>query len=137
MEDSIADSLGFSNRWYSRALETAQPYQIDDNLFIRLLTPPLFIATKLEAYLGRGQNDPLDSQDIEDIVNLFDGRVELVREIQQSDLDIQRYISDQIKDLLENSNFQYIVESHTRNAPGRDQIIYERLEEISNAGSSP
>jgi len=39
--------LGFSNRWYSKALETAQPYLIDDDLTIRLLTPPLFIATKL------------------------------------------------------------------------------------------
>jgi predicted nucleotidyltransferase len=130
------DILGFSNRWYRKALATAQPYQIDEDLSIRLLTPPLFIATKLEAYLGRGQNDPLESQDIEDIVNLFDGRIELIREIKLSDLDIRRYIADQIKDLLDNSNFHYIVESHTRNAPGRDQIIYERLEDISNIGNT-
>jgi predicted nucleotidyltransferase len=130
------DILGFSNRWYRKALATAQPYQIDEDLSIRLLTPPLFIATKLEAYLGRGQNDPLESQDIEDIVNLFDGRIELIREIKLSDLDIRRYIAYQIKDLLDNSNFHYIVESHTRNAPGRDQIIYERLEDISNIGNT-
>ncbi len=120
--------LGFSNSWYKKALETAQYHQLTPDTQIRLLTPPLFIATKFEAYLGRGNNDPLDSNDIEDILNLFDGREELSKEIQEADYDIREYISDQINNLLENAYFQYTMESQTRNTPGRAKIIYSRLE---------
>jgi len=120
--------LGFSNSWYKKALETAQYYQLTPDTHIRLLTPPLFIATKFEAYLGRGNNDPIASNDIEDILNLFDGREELSREIQEAEYDIKEYISNKISNLLENQYFQYTVESHTRNSPGRAKIIYSRLE---------
>ncbi|GGI31261.1 MULTISPECIES: hypothetical protein [Bradyrhizobium] len=46
--------LGFSNRWYAKGIETAVETPLDDAITIRRLTPPLFIATKLEAYRGRG-----------------------------------------------------------------------------------
>lgn len=129
--------LGFSNRWYSKGLETAQPHSIGDDITIRLLTPPLFVATKLEAYAGRGQNDPLGSQDIEDIVNLFDGREEVIGEIKQSDIDIRSYIASELGKLLKNPDFNRIIESHTRNSPGREQILYERLAEVCEVGINP
>lgn len=71
--------LGFSNRWYSQALAAAQPYALTERLTIKLLTPAYFIATKLEAYHGRGNNDLLSSHDLEDIINLVDGRPELIQ----------------------------------------------------------
>lgn len=39
--------LGFSNRWYPAAIETAQTLQIAGHE-VRVVTPALFIATKLE-----------------------------------------------------------------------------------------
>lgn len=69
--------LGFTNRWYAMGIETAVQHTIAKDLTIRHLTAPLFVATKLEAYLGRGQNDLLRSQDMEDILLLVDGRPEL------------------------------------------------------------
>jgi len=42
------------------------------------LRPPLFIATKLEAFRGRGGGDVVTSHDLEDIVMVIDGRPELV-----------------------------------------------------------
>jgi len=41
--------LGFSNRWYSLGLETAVDHPLTDDITIRMLTAPLFLATKLEA----------------------------------------------------------------------------------------
>ncbi len=73
--------LGFSNRWYESGIETAVDCPLDDNLIIRLLTPALFVATKLEAYLGRGENDLLSSRDAEDILLIVDGREVLVTEL--------------------------------------------------------
>lgn len=34
--------LGFTNRWYEQALATAEPYQLSDEVTIRILPPPLF-----------------------------------------------------------------------------------------------
>jgi len=124
------DLLGFSNSWYKQAIATAEDYQLTPQTKIRLLTPPLFIATKFEAYLGRGNDDPLESSDVEDILNLFDGRKELTKEILESDDEIREYIAHQISDLLNNDYFDYAVESQTRNSPGRAKILYRRLEMV-------
>ncbi|WP_246813193.1 hypothetical protein [Rhizobium changzhiense] len=50
--------LGFSNRWYAKGIETATQKALNDSLVINILTPPLFIATKLEAFTGRGNLRP-------------------------------------------------------------------------------
>ena len=60
-----ADILGFSNRWYAKGIATAVTCPLTDTLDILRLTPELFIATKLEAYLGRGQGDLFASRDLE------------------------------------------------------------------------
>lgn len=44
-----ATVLGFSNRWYPTAVETARTLQISGH-DVRVVTPALFIATKLEAF---------------------------------------------------------------------------------------
>jgi hypothetical protein len=38
--------LGFTNRWYAQALQSAQPFALPDGQVIRLLTPAFFVATK-------------------------------------------------------------------------------------------
>jgi hypothetical protein len=50
-----ATVLGFSNRWYPAAIETAQTFHIAGH-DVRVVTPALFIATKLEAFHGRGDD---------------------------------------------------------------------------------
>jgi predicted nucleotidyltransferase len=63
------DILGFSNRWYKPAMESAEEREIASGLRIRVVTAPYFCATKLEAFAGRGQGDYLASRDLEDLVN--------------------------------------------------------------------
>ena len=46
--------LGFSNRWYSDAIQNSQDVEIAEQQTIRLVTPVYFLATKLEAFFGRG-----------------------------------------------------------------------------------
>jgi predicted nucleotidyltransferase len=122
--------LGFSNRWYEAALEGAQNHQLKDDLTIRLLTPPFFVATKLEAYLGRGNDDPLASHDLEDILNLVDGREELVAEIADAHADVRDYIAGQVSFLLDHRDFEYAVQGIVRGSPGREDLIFERLEAL-------
>ncbi|PCI21045.1 hypothetical protein COB64_00800 [Candidatus Wolfebacteria bacterium] len=122
--------LGFSNRWYAKSLETAKDYLLDDNLTIKLLASPYFIATKLEAYLGRGNNDPLGSHDLEDILILIDGREELVDEIKAADEDVRLYIAEQFAALLQHEYFDHAVQGFTRSNKEREDLIYKRLQII-------
>src|SRR5271168_3229964 len=72
--------LGFSNRWYRAAAETAVWRRLTDELEIRLVTAPLFLATKLEAFKDRGKRDFFGSRDLEDFIFVLDGRATLVSE---------------------------------------------------------
>lgn len=49
--------LGFSNTWYLPAIEAAARYDIDSTTTIKLVTAPYFLATKIEAFYGRGNGD--------------------------------------------------------------------------------
>ncbi len=120
--------LGFSNKWYAQALLSAQPHALPGtNINIRLVTPPYFIATKLEAYKGRGNNDPLGSRDVEDILALVDGRAELLLELQQAPANVQAYVSTELTSLMKHNMFDYAVASAAGNDPDREQLIFERL----------
>lgn len=48
--------LGFSNRWYDEVMGSAERFEIESGLSIRNIIPPYFLATKLEAFRGRGNN---------------------------------------------------------------------------------
>ena len=120
--------LGFSNRWYKQAVANAQNYPLTQQYTIKLVRPEYFVATKLEAYKGRGNDDALGSHDIEDLINIFDGRPEIVMEITKADINLQAFIKAQLQLLLDDHNLQYAVQSATRNDSGREQLIFERIE---------
>lgn len=128
--------LGFSNRWYAAGFASAQPYELPEGLAIKLLTPTFFVATKLEAYLGRGNNDPQGSHDMEDILNLFDGRKEIVQEIASADTGVRDYIAHQVGLLLSNDDFSYAVQSTARGDRDREKLIYERLEAVRDSAGT-
>jgi predicted nucleotidyltransferase len=122
--------LGFTNRWYAQALESAQPFALPDGQVIRLLTPAFFVATKLEAYLGRGNNDPLGSRDVEDVLTLVDGRAELVQDLQTAGLELRSFVATELQRLLPLVPFSYAVTSAAGNDAGRERLIFERLEAL-------
>lgn len=130
-----AEILGFTNRWYAEGIETAVPAMLDEALEIRHLTPPFFVATKLEAYRGRGGGDLIGSRDAEDILLLVDGREELVKEITAAASEIRIYSSEQITAMLEDPNFEHFLQGNVRGPSGRADIVYERLIAISQLDS--
>ena len=130
-----AEILGLTNRWYAEGIETAVPAMLDEALEIRHLTPPLFVATKLEAYRGRGGGDLIGSRDAEDILLLVDGREELVKEITAAASEIRIYSSEQITAMLEDPNFEHFLQGNVRGPSGRADIVYERLIAISQLDS--
>jgi hypothetical protein len=96
--------LGFSNRWYPAAIETAQVWQIAGH-DVRVVTAALFIATKLEAFRGRGRGDVFASHDLEDIVAVVDGRPGIVAEVGGADSEVRLYIASAVRSLLADPDF--------------------------------
>ncbi len=122
--------LGFTNRWYHKAIEHAEPYPLNESVTINLLAPAYFIATKLEAYLGRGGNDPMSSHDLEDIINLGDGRAELGDEVMVSEPDVRCYIAEQFYALQQHPDFDYAIQGNLQES-NRTELFYQRWEQIA------
>ena len=117
--------LGFSNRWYKQAFAKAVDYPLTDNLVIRLLTAPYFLATKLEAFRGRGSNDPLTSPDLEDILNIIDGRSTLLDELKCAEENVCHYVADEIARLLDHEEMDYLIQGSIPGDSERTDIIFE------------
>lgn len=97
--------LGFSNKWYSLAIKAARDVDIT-GARIRLITAPYFVATKIEAFHGRGKGDVGGSHDLEDAIAVIDGRAEIVGEVQEAERQVRDYIGVELRTLLNARSFR-------------------------------
>lgn len=126
--------LGFTNRWYGRAMEQAQRRSLPSGRQIKVISAPLFIATKLEAFYSRGNGDYGASHDIEDIVAVVDGRMELVAEIASADQDVRSYIQQELDGLLGELAFTSTLAYHLAGDDANQKripLIIQRLRDIA------
>jgi hypothetical protein len=126
--------LGFSNRWYGEAVRTASPFELPSGLQIRLISPPTFLATKLEAFAGRGGGDYRASHDLEDIVSLVNGRVELPDEVGSAAAGLRSYLANRSGALLAEPKFIDALPGHLpgdETSQARMPMIIDRLKRIS------
>lgn len=129
--DFMPDSpeiLGFTNIWYKEALEHTTKFSLSDGLTIRLLTAPYFLATKFEAFKGRGNDDLLASRDIEDICILLDGRSEVVEEIYLGNQSLKDYLSFSCRCLKNNQDYEYMIQGNLN-----DRQRQQRVKRVVNA----
>ncbi|MGC4052586.1 MAG: hypothetical protein QM757_24920 [Paludibaculum sp.] len=129
-----ASILGFSNRWYRAAVEFSIMERLAEDLEIRIVTGPYFLATKLEAFKGRGQGDFFGSHDLEDLISVVDGRAELVAEVRAGVADLRSYLRAEINDLLSTPRFLdalpgYLLPDAASQA--RIDIVLRRLEVLA------
>jgi len=95
--------LGFSNRWYDKAISEASTFSLPSGQIIKLISPAYFVATKFEAFMGRGHGD-FFSHDLEDIVFVMENRERLIFELMDSANELKQYLSEKAIMLL-NDNF--------------------------------
>jgi predicted nucleotidyltransferase len=96
--------LGFSNRWYPAAIASAETFNIA-RYDVRVITPALFIATKLHAFDGRGGGDIVASHDLEDIIAVVDGASGDRQRGAAASTDVRGYIASEVQALLDNQDF--------------------------------
>lgn len=127
--------LGFSNEYYSVAVETAVPLEIAESLTIRLISAPCFLATKLEAFADRGQGDFMGSSDMEDVIAVLDGRPEIINEIEDSPRQVKKFLVRAFAALLEEDGFLDSLSGHLEfegENPERVSMFIERIRIIAS-----
>ena len=126
--------LGYANRWFVEGLSRADRFTLPSGTVIQIFKPTYFLATKLEAFSGRGQGDPYH-KDVEDIIILIDGRTELLEEVRQAETELKNFITTGIRELTALSGIDYVIESSgsVQANPGRGRIIHTRMKDLGNA----
>lgn len=104
--------LGFGNCWYKTAVSSSILYHLTNNITIRIVTAPCFLATKLEAFKTRGRMDFYASHDFEDIISLLDGRIEIVDEIFSSSENLRNYLITTFREINNNRAFHGALPGH-------------------------
>jgi predicted nucleotidyltransferase len=118
-------SIGFKNIWYPKGFKNAISHQIDERCTVKILSPAYFIATKLEAFKGRGKSDGRLSTDFEDMIYIFENREAIWTEMKNADSDLKRYLQKEIQELLRNLNLSDWIDGHVERGspPATDSII--------------
>jgi hypothetical protein len=124
------DVLGFSNRWYPYAVETAVPVDLGNGVTIRLVSAVAFVATKLEAFAGRGGGDFLSSHDLEDVLNIVDGREALAAELAAAPADVRQAVAAAFGPLLASPDFVNVLPGLLAE-PERVGVVLGRLKAMS------
>lgn len=115
--------LGFANRWYPLAASSAETVQLPNGIAIRLIRASLFVATKFEAFADRGKLDLLGSHDMEDIINVIDGRAELSDEIGGAPDELRVYLAERCTSLLALPHFM----NYLPGLVAQDETLAERV----------
>lgn len=92
--------LGFSNKWYPEAFAKSVQVKLEDGPSIRIFSAPYFLATKLEAFVDRGENEGRFSSDFEDVVHVLNNRETIWGEIRQTDEPVKQYLKIEFEKLL-------------------------------------
>ena len=104
--------LGFSNQWYRQALQFATVRLISEDMAIRIVTAPYFLATKIDAFYNRGNGDYIASHDMEDIITLIDGRPEIVDEVRTAPDEVKKFLVQKFGGFTENRYFLDALPGH-------------------------
>jgi hypothetical protein len=126
------DVLGFSNRWYPYAVASAECVELASGVAIRVVSAVAFVATKLEAFVDRGAGDMLASHDLEDVLNIVDGREELPDELLAAPALLQQVVGAAFANLLARPDFANVLPGLIAE-PERAGIVEQRLRRMSGS----
>lgn len=122
--------LGFANRWYRPGFAAAQFATLPTGLQLRHLSAPYFVATKLEAFKDRGDNDVYLSHDLEDIITVVDGRDELLAELAAAPSEVRHFIVEHFQTVLRHTDFSNVLPGIVSQST-RAGLVLQRFTDIA------
>lgn len=130
--------LKFGNRWYKEAIISPLKYTTTDDIVIKYISAPYLLATKIDAFRERGNNDYVVSKDIEDIITVIAGCNEIVNELTKSNHRPLQFIQQFLKEALSNEAFHHALPGHVsdgRLTEARVQKVRSKIHQIININS--
>ncbi len=126
--------LGPTNSWLKPGFRVAVQYDLD-GITINILPVSYYLASKWEAFLSRGKNDPLASHDLEDFIYVVDYHLEIVDSISTSDNTVKTYLKKALQYILDQKNRDEFIEAQLipSIASQRKKMIIEKMEQIIQA----
>lgn len=114
--------IGFSNKWYPEGFRNAVTVPLDD-IAVKIFSLPYFIASKLEAFKSRGENDYRFSSDFEDIVYVLENGVDAEKLLIDSPASVKKYLKKEFDLLLNDPNLEEGLYAHVEPVTAVQQII--------------
>lgn len=127
---------GLNTKWYPEGFANAVSIQLDEHTTIKTFNAVYFIAAKLEAFKDRSytHNDYFDCKDLEDIINVINGRPQVVDEIREAASNVRAFIAKFINTLIEDPKWFDAIKMIARQERSRS-IVLKALEEIRTMNS--
>jgi hypothetical protein len=126
--------LGFENRWQGASVPDAVECTLPSGATIRAAPPAYLLATKIEAFNGRGHEDFLGSPDFGDMIALIDGREELRGEVQDSEPELRAYLASELASLSTHARFREGVSGALRadfaSQARAEAVVLPRIEQL-------
>ncbi|MAY84487.1 MAG: hypothetical protein CMP59_10180 [Flavobacteriales bacterium] len=128
------EAIGWApgNRWFASSFHLAIEYPLDD-ITIKLLPLPYFLATKFDAFFDRGIKDVWNSHDYEDIIYLLNYHTELVKLIADAEKTVKEYLKECAVRILKNERLQEAIIGNLYHEAQEERyyLIINKLKEIS------
>lgn len=132
-----ASPLGMNTRWFREALAFSTVKNLGSGLHARVVSAPIFIATKLEAYRDRGRGDFQASHDIEDIVSVIDGCADITAQISSAPRDVRDFVAGELVSWTRRADWTDLIAGHLPGislSAGREGIVCQRIRAICEPG---
>lgn len=123
------DAAEFGSRWFAEALECAETHDVEDRIAVSVAGPSYVLATKLDAFFSRGNDDYYGSRDLEDIVFLLEGCSRLLGELRASSDALREHVSRGMRKLLDTPAFMEALPAHL--SPESPSGVLDRVLQVA------
>lgn len=109
-----ADSsvFGMNAKWLPDVLSCSEEHDLGEGCTARVVSPAVFVATKLSAFRDRGKGDYLLSRDLEDIVTVVDGRATIIEDVKAAPITVRDFIASELLTMVKDPDFQDALPGH-------------------------
>ncbi len=119
--------------WLEYATLLTLPFTVDDSITVRIAGAPAVIALECAAYLRSGAH-ALDSEEVERVVSLVAGRLEIERECAAAPPELRAIIASALAPIVKSGSSQILVQRAFPDAalvPALARRVQERIRRIA------
>lgn len=126
--------FSFTNRWYKPGVQNREPFLLPNGRTIYIMSALYFVATKMEAVIGRGGEDLRMSHDFEDMVYVLNYCPDFhERFVRETNSQLKAFLAEQCCALLQRISIREEIEcALPYGEEDRVDIIIETIKAIAN-----